>query len=138
MAEAFMTCPELAYDFDFFYKLGLGGQSMGLRGSFLTLDLENNSRVLLALVDKVFSNPELETQLSDYRQTAYANAYLALGLLNYGARRFNESRHFLLRAIAIDPRIIIKQQYMTTLAKSLLGSRVVDRFKGMRQPKQIQ
>lgn len=137
LREAFTTYPELAADLDVFYRLGLGSQPMGYRGDFSTLDLDRNARVLLSMMDRLFDNPPVPPQLKSYRRVAYANSYLALGLLNYGARRFGEARGFLIRAMMTKPGYVFRRRYLSTLAKSLLGVQTVDRFKGMNRQKRV-
>ena len=133
LRQAFDIYPELASDFDVFYRLGLGGQPMGYRGNFSSLDLDKNAYILMAMLDALMDDPKIAFQLKDYRKTAYANAFLALGLLNYGAQRFDEARRLLLRAIAIEPGFAFKQNNLPTLAKSLIGPAGIEWFRALKQ-----
>jgi hypothetical protein len=132
LREAFIAFPQLARDFDVFYKLALGDQPMGFRGDFSTIDLKRNAQFLIALLDSFMDDPEVAAESGAYRNTIYANAYLALGLLHYGARQFGEARRFLLRAMAIEPGVALKKNGLSTLAKSLIGPRAVEWFKTLR------
>jgi glycosyltransferase involved in cell wall biosynthesis len=132
MHEAFNIYPELAADMDVFYRLGLGGQPMGYRGVTTMLDLEENANLLLAMMDELFTDSETGPRLASHRRTAYANAYLALGLLHYNSRRFDEARQFLVCAVKADPRFALRQKCVETLTKTLLGPRVVDRLKAIK------
>jgi glycosyltransferase involved in cell wall biosynthesis len=123
MAE---IAPDLLTRQETLYEIGCGRQPKGSRGDFSSLDIEQNSRTLLGLLDSLFSQRTLSPRLKSERRRIYARAYLVLGLLSYGADHFAQARRFLLRAVTADPLSSLDTQLVTTLLKSLLGSRFVN------------
>ena len=118
--------PNLLTRLDIFYELGCGDQPKGFRGDFSTLNVHQNASVLIEMLKKLFGDPGLPPGLRGYRRVAFANAYLALGLLFYGTRQFGAARRFLLRALATNPRHTFNRQLVVPLAKSLLGARLIN------------
>jgi glycosyltransferase involved in cell wall biosynthesis len=118
--------PDLVTRLDVFYELGCGDQAKGFRGDFSTLNVHQNASVLLEMLEKLFHDPSLLPDVIGYRRVAFANAYLALGLLFYGTRQFRAARGFLLRALATNPRHAFNRQLLLPLAKSLLDARLID------------
>ncbi len=110
--------PELLSTPETFYELGCGDQPKGSRGDFAAMNIEKNGTVMFNLLDHVFA----EAWLSTRKQTALAQANLALGRLSYGARHMSLARRYLLRAIAADVRVGLTRQTGVTLLKSIAGS----------------
>jgi glycosyltransferase involved in cell wall biosynthesis len=131
--KAFETSPELFSELDILYNLGLGDQPRGFRGSFSNLDLEYNARVLLGMLERLFGDPGLSNKHGECRREAYANAYMALGLLSYGARQFPAARRYLLKTIAWNPRYGLKSEILTLIVKSLLPVQLIDGLKRKRR-----
>jgi len=119
-------CPELLSELDTFYQLALGDQPKGYLGDFQTLDLERNDTTLSKLLDDVFERPQLHPRCSKYRDPAYANMYLAFGMLSYGARLFPVARSYLKNALLANPRLALRWQISALWAKSLLDPRWID------------
>lgn len=115
------TDPRLLTELNTFYELGCGSQPKGYRGDFTSIDVTRNAAVLIELLDRLFNEGEVRSKIANYRSAAYANAYFALGLLSYGARRFPETRSFLLRALAHSPAYMLNRRLVTIFLKSLLG-----------------
>jgi glycosyltransferase involved in cell wall biosynthesis len=133
------VCPELLAQLDTFYQLGCGDQPKGSLGDLASLDVQCNARVLLGLLDRLLGDPQLADNVRGYWRPAYANAYLAIALLNYGARQLQEARRFLLRAAVMSPRYGLRRQFLSLWLKSLLvGTKFVDRVRGMRQHQVLQ
>jgi glycosyltransferase involved in cell wall biosynthesis len=126
------VCPDLLTQQDTFYQLGCGDQPKGSLGHFASLDLQHNAQVLLDTLDRLFGDSEVRMRLAGIRSPAYANAYSALALLSYGARRFQDTRRFLGSALIADPRHAFSRWFVATWLKSLLGARLVDNFKDRR------
>lgn len=118
--------PDLVIRLDVFYELGCGDQPKGFRGDFSTLNVHQNASLLLEMLEKLFHDPSLLPDVISYKRVAFANAYLALGLLFYGTRQFRAARGFLLRALATNPRHAFNRQLLLPLAKSLLDARLID------------
>lgn len=121
LREMAHLCPALLLELDTFYQLGCGSQPKGSLGHFHSLDLAGNAQTLFALLDRLFAEPALAVQLIPYRRRAYAYAYLALGLLSYGAQRYGLTRHFLLRGIAAGFHHGLNGRALVTLLKALPG-----------------
>lgn len=136
LREAFKVAPELLAEFDVFYELGCANQVRGFRGDFSLLDVSSNAQVLLRLLAKLFGDPEMAVQIEKYRGVGYANTYFVLGTLYYGARQFGQARRFLARAVLTKPGFGLKRQLVITLLKSLLGVKLIDHFKSLRQKSQ--
>jgi tetratricopeptide (TPR) repeat protein len=132
LREAFNTSPELAGEFDVFYELGCGDQPRGYRGDFVTLNRQHNAQILSDLLGRLFDDPQVSPTVKGRRRLAYANAYLALGLLSYGARDFRGARRFLTRALASNPSLGLKAQVARTWLKSLLNARLIEEIKDWR------
>lgn len=129
MAE---VSPELLTQLDTFYQLGCGDQPKGHLGYFASLDLERNAQVLMNMLGNLFGIKELEDRLNDFKRPAYANAYSALGLLSYGARKFKETRTFLISAVVTDPRYGFRRRLIATGLKSLIDPRILEQIKSKR------
>jgi tetratricopeptide (TPR) repeat protein len=118
--------PDLLKQLDTFYQLGCGSQPKGSLGDFASLDIQRNSQLLFDMLDQLYTEPDLINRVEPYRQSAYANANYALGLLSYGANQLQQARSFLVRAIVIDPKLVFNGQIMSILFKSLLGSKLLN------------
>jgi hypothetical protein len=129
LCQAFNTSPELVGELDVFYELGCGDQPRGYRGDFTTLNRQHNSQVLMDLLDRVFDDPQISSGVKSRQRLAYANAYFALGLLSYGARDFRDTRRFLTRAVASNPRLGLQAQVASIWLKSLLKARFIEQIK---------
>jgi glycosyltransferase involved in cell wall biosynthesis len=127
------VCPGLLNELDTFYQLGCGDQPKGSMGHSASLDVQRNGESLFGMLDKLFDDPDVADSLKGYRHTAYASADFALGLLCYGASDLGAARGHFTRAIITDPRYGINGQFLSTLLKSLLGTRLVSWLKQNRR-----
>lgn len=133
-----LICPSLLTELDTFYQLGCGDQPKGSLGNFDSLNLQRNELILKTMLSKLFSMHQSTSMLRKYRRSAYANAYLAFGLLSYGSNQFHKTRGFLFHSIAANPRFGFNRRLVFTLLKSLLGVKVVNRLKITFQRKSFQ
>jgi glycosyltransferase involved in cell wall biosynthesis len=117
--KAITIYPELLTDLSTYYELGCGNQPKGVRGNFATLDITHNANILFKLLNQLFSEPAHRKLLQQYQHDAFNRAYVALGLLSYGAAQFDKARAFLSSAIANDPKLILDRPTMMTLIKSM-------------------
>jgi glycosyltransferase involved in cell wall biosynthesis len=106
---------------DLFYELGCADQPLGYRGDLAHLAFEKNSALLLSSLDDIFARPDLSSRLRARRRSAFAHAYLALGLLAYGSDRIRTARSYLWRALVTDLHLGRRRQAWVTLGKTLLG-----------------
>ncbi len=113
------VCPELLLEPDTFYLLGCGSQPKGWMGDFSSVKLDESAAELIVMLDRLFDGPQANDELAQYRRTAYANAYLSMGLLSYGAHRYPDSRRFLLRSVLASPRTGLRPHTVATMTKSL-------------------
>ncbi len=127
------VCPALLTQLDTYYQLGCGNQPKGELGDFATLNLEQNTQLLLGMLDSLFAQKELVDKIGRYQQPSYAYAYHSLALLYYGTRRFPQARHFFLKALVKRPRFSMNRQFMTTLLKTLAGAKVITQLKNSKQ-----
>ncbi len=130
--------PDLLTQLDTFYQLGLGTQPKGSLGHFDSLDLQRNARVLIDMLDRLFGSPILNERLRSYQRSAYANAYFALALQNYGARHFKETRRLLFSAIVADPSYVSNRRFLMICLKALMPSGFVDQLKVGRRKMVVQ
>ena len=71
--------------------------------------------------------------LRTFRNSAYAHAYLALGMLAYGAGHMQQSRNYMIRAVRADPAIVTDQRLVSRYVKSFAGRRVLDTLRPHRR-----
>jgi hypothetical protein len=114
-------CPELLHEVDTFYQLGLGTQPKGSLGDFESLDMAHNSELLIGLLDRLFVDPRLSTDLADESRGAYATAYFVLGKLFYGIGDLKQSRSLLRRAVTYAPGQALNWELQATLVKAYAG-----------------
>jgi glycosyltransferase involved in cell wall biosynthesis len=131
--DAFLNCPQIGTDVETFYLVGQGAQPMGYRGEFSTLDLESNIALLFGMLDRLFADKQVAEKLEGLARSTYGNAFLAMGLLSYGAQRFRLARRLLLHAAAKCPGVAFERQFVTVFLKTLLGVRTVAWFKELKQ-----
>lgn len=127
-----LASPLLLTQLNTFYELGCGEQPKGYRGDFASLDLDASARNLLNLLERFFREAGSRSVYLRWKQKAYSQAYFALGLLNYGSRRFRDARKFLLKAAWRDPALLFGRQYLAALLKSFLSPQLVERVRGRR------
>jgi hypothetical protein len=111
--------PELLGDLDTFYELGCRDQLKGNRGNCTDLNVQFAAKTLINTLNKMFNDQRAPSGIRSYRRLAYTNAYLALGLLSYGARNYQLARGYLIRALIFNPIYGIKHHTFTTIIKSL-------------------
>jgi glycosyltransferase involved in cell wall biosynthesis len=128
-----LACPSLLMQLDTFYELGCGEQPKGYRGDFASLDLDSSARNLMRLMERLFREAEGRGVYSRFEHAAYSQAFLALGLLNYGSRRFGAARKSLFRAVLYRPFLSFDRRFFVTLIKSFLSPRLVERYRGWRR-----
>lgn len=126
--KAFDIYPALVQQLDTFYELALGDQPKGFRGDFLTLDVIPNACRLIEMLNRILREPGVSDTLLEFRQMAYSNAYLAIGMLFYGKRDFNRSRRYLKRAMIANPRKALNRRLQALFFKSYLPAGMVDRL----------
>lgn len=120
LVDMITACPAALGDLRTFYELGCGAQSRGCRGHFATMSLDDNARWLLETLRRLTADPRTAPRLAAYRHQARGNAHLAMGLLNYGARRLSQARHHLWQAVRANPRLLTDRRVPSTFARSLL------------------
>ncbi len=114
--------PVLLTQQETFYELACGDQPKGYRGEFASIRLDQNARVTLDLLDKLFQAPELKFS-AGLKRTAYANAYHAFGLIAYGQGNMRSARTFFLQALRFQPLLFVNRSWIGFMTRSLLGAR---------------
>ena len=120
LRQTFEANPALTEQVDLFYELGCVEQPLGQRGDPRTLNLRRNADRLLSALTAIFGDSSLASRVQAQRQTAFAHAYLALGLLAYHSHQRKQARRFWLQALRYEPRLVWQRDFVTRLAKSLL------------------
>jgi hypothetical protein len=133
LKQALLYYPEFARRIDFFYELACGFQPRGYRGDFGSHNLQESEKVVLDTVRFVFDSAETAPVLRTFRNSAYAHAYLALGMLAYGDGRMHQSRTYMIKAIKADPAIATDSRLMSRYIKSFAGRRVLDTLRRRRR-----
>ena len=116
----------LAIDLDLFYDLALGSQPVGFRGTDQGLVLSKNADLIQCMLADVFTSSE---GLRKVRQSAYATAYYALGLVAYNTGKPNLCRKYLLRAVSYQPALIYDFRLMGDLLKSNINPALIKRLR---------
>lgn len=120
LRQTFEANPALTAQVDLFYELGCVEQPLGQRGDPRTLHLPRNAARLLSALTAIFEDSSLASRVQAQRQTAFAHAYLALGLLAYHSHQRKQARRFWWQALRYEPRLVWQRDFVTWLAKSLL------------------
>lgn len=117
--------PDLCASVDMFYELGCADQPLGQRSIRAKVNIEKNADFMMSSLDEIFSRPDLSARLRPQGRTARGRALLAAGLLAYGNERLALARVYMARALANDPRLWTHRSPLTTIAKTLLGRRIL-------------
>ncbi len=125
-------CPELLIEVDTYYQLGCGDQPKGRMGDMTSLNVKRNSIPLLVMMKSLNVDAGTSTEVKRLGRASYAKAYHSLGLLAYNTREFKDARNFFLRAMLNDFRLFFNRQILSLSLKSLLGPKMIDSLKGVR------
>ena len=125
--------PTLLTEVDTFYQLGCGAQPKGSMGDLSSLNVKESSLPLLAMMKKLFADSGISREMKGTERSVYSTMYFSLGLLAYGARDFTEARCNFLRAVLKKFSLLLDRQLVSLWIKSLLGSKVIDGLKNVRQ-----
>jgi len=125
--------PELLVEVDTYYQLGCGDQPKGAMGDLASLSVKRSSAPLLEFMEKLNVDSNTNENVKRLEHASYAKAYHSLGLLAYGTREFKDARKFFFRAMMNDFQLFFNRQVVSLWLKSLLGSRLIDSLKDIRQ-----
>jgi tetratricopeptide (TPR) repeat protein len=117
--------PDLCEALDMYYELGCADLPLGQRSIGSSIDLEKNAGFVLSTLEDVFVQPDLPSRLAARRAAAVGHACLAFALLAYGSERSELARRYLLKGLASDPRLAARREVWSTLARSLVGRRLL-------------
>jgi glycosyltransferase involved in cell wall biosynthesis len=123
LRQAILIWPALLTRMDTFYEIACGDQVKGYRGHAALLDIEANGAEMLKQLDGIFAQSEFS--LKPMRRTAYANAYLALGMLSDQADQWTLARRYLWRALAFEPQRVFSGPFVRRLLKLYTGQRLI-------------
>ncbi len=121
--------PALLARVETFYELACGDQPKGYRGEFASINLEQNTRVTLRLLEKLFADHEL--RLTEFKRPAYANAEYAFGLLAYGQGDVRAARRHFLGALRVQPALMMDRAFVGSLLRSFLGAKLIQSLRRM-------
>lgn len=127
------VCPSLLLEVDTYYQLGCGDQPKGQMGNLASLNVKRNSVPLLGMMDRLFADRSTVDDVKRLQRAARARMFHSLGLLAYGTREFDQSRRFFLRAVQNDFKLLFNPALLSRWVKSLLGPRLFERLKDLRQ-----
>ena len=120
LRQAFEANPALTAQVDLFYELGCVEQPLGQRGNPATLNLPKSAERLLRALNAIFHEPTLAPQVRNKRRTAFAHAYVALGLLAYNSNQREQARAYWFQALRYAPRLAGQRTFLTRLARTFV------------------
>lgn len=107
--------PEMLRQLSTMYELVCGNQASGLRGDATRLNLPQREAYMLRYLNTLFG--PTNTTLARYRSSAFGNTYLAMGMLSDQADDWPAARHYLLKALQANPRLISQFVVLRRLLK---------------------
>jgi tetratricopeptide (TPR) repeat protein len=122
LTRAVQIWPALLRQVDTFYELICGDQPSGYRGQANQLNIESNGVRMLKWLDEWCAAQSIDRSL---RQTAYSNAYLAMGMLSDQAGHWTAARSALRRAVRANPRLMLSGSFTRRLIKLYAGTRFI-------------
>ncbi len=122
------ACPSLLSEMETFYELGCGDQPKGCRGGFSFVNIEQNYRIVMCLLERLFQSAGLQ-DLRDFKNIAHANARYAFGLLSYGQGKSKAAQMFFFGAIRYQPKFLFDRVVMGSVARSLAGANLIRQLK---------
>lgn len=120
LRQAFEANPALTAQVDLFYELGCVEQPLGQRGNPATLNLPKSADQLLSALNAIFNDPTLAARVQNKRRTAFAHAYLALGLLAYNSQQREKARAFWVQALQHAPYLAAQRAFLARLARTFV------------------
>lgn len=121
-AQGVETEPLLLQRLDTFYELALGDQPRGYRGEARKIDIATNGAEMLRWLDVLFASASAPVQAQ--KSATYANAHLALAMLNDQAGDWYAARRHLRQAVKSDPGLLCDTQVVRRWLKLLAGRRL--------------
>ncbi len=128
MTQAAAYWPEILTRLDTYYELGCGGQMKGYRGRPTAAEIRANGALAIRWLEDLFGHGD--QTLEAYRQRAFGQAYLALGMLADQAGDWALARSYLRRALSSDWRLVKERGVARRLVKVHLGQRVAGHLGG--------
>jgi hypothetical protein len=128
LRTAFYFCPSLLERMDTLNEIFWGEVPRGYRGSYLHVNLQNNTLILFEILDKLFQDPLVSPLIKEFKPSTFSNAYLTLYQVHYGARQFSQMRKYWFLLAKTNPRMILDRKLLSKLIKSLLGQRLFNRI----------
>jgi hypothetical protein len=125
--------PTLLGEVDTYYQLGCGDQPKGSMGDLSSLNVKHSSAPLLAMMKRLSVDAGTSETVKRLDRKSRSTAYFALATLAYGTREFGVMRRFLRKAVLNDLKLLFNGHLVSLWGKSLLGPRVVDGLKSIRQ-----
>jgi len=94
-------------------------------------ELYRNEADHLHILEKLFANPSLPTDLRRIKRAAYANVYLMAGIHKHTVRDMKSARKHLITALRFQPQLILTNRWLSGyLITTFLGSRATDLLVG--------
>jgi len=100
-----------------------------LHGSSMHRNIANKERDCFAILDKVFSDPELPRGAIEKKAHAYSNVHALLGWQYYASCQMRLARKHFFEAIRLHPYHLFDPKLMFAMGKSFLGARLVRRLR---------
>lgn len=121
--------PEIMTDVSTFYEVGCSMQPKGTRGYLADLDIEQSEEAVEKVLDELVLRPDALYALAQQHREICSVAYWSLGLLAYGAGDSQAAQRFLWRVLTYEPSALLRKDYLSLLARSILGEAGVARAK---------
>lgn len=130
-SEAIRLCPGLLENYEILHAVVCAQQPVGYKGTGEFLNLTSGEQRLLDAIQAGLKAAEHSEKSS---QRVYGKAYLTLGRLAYNQHRMDITRRYIYVALKHDLRCI-NWDILQLLAKSLLGSKLLDVLRDLKEQK---
>lgn len=122
LVRGFAIWPPLFGRLDTFYELVCGNQPRGFRGTPEHLNLDLNAADVLARLEETFQ--DVEGPLRVWRNLAFSNAHLAIGMLHDITGNWKDARRHILLAMTLNPRIATSIALLRRMIRLAAGRRL--------------
>ncbi len=87
----------------------------------------------LRVLEKAFSAPDPFQELHGLRRTVFSRWYADFGLNRFYKGRYGQARRDLIRAVTLDPRLLVYRNTAAVLSICLLGSTAARKLRALKK-----